>query len=207
MKIVMIAGKQGSGKTTTANELAKNLVNFNHFVNHVKFADVIYEMHDSCLRILKGLGVETKKKEGKLLQLLGTDFGRNELGDDIWIRCLKAKIEKIKASYPPSQQDKLVIIIDDLRFENEFDAFPEALRVILNCPETIRMQRCSSWRTDINHPSETGLDQYASDAYKFDKTYKSNMMSTLEISHLIAAQLDKNNWIEKRLPTAVELSQ
>jgi hypothetical protein len=43
-----------------------------------------------------------------MLQLLGTEFGRNLITNDIWVRVLEAKIE-------PDDQ----IVIDDIRFPNE----------------------------------------------------------------------------------------
>jgi hypothetical protein len=133
------------------------------------------------------------KKEGPLLQYLGTEFGRNGYGVNVWVDILKKKL----APYMEPGPTKLLISIDDCRFENEFDAFPEALRVRLECPEEIRKVRADSWRDNSNHPSEVGLDAYA-DAGKFDMYFDTEFDSVNHCRDLILAQLQKKNWIEKR---------
>ena len=45
-----------------------------------------------------------------LLQSLGTEWGRNIVGQDIWVQAME---QKFQSSYAPLR------IIDDLRFENE----------------------------------------------------------------------------------------
>lgn len=45
-----------------------------------------------------------------LLQSLGTEWGRNMVGSDIWVQAME---QKFQSSYAPLR------VIDDLRFENE----------------------------------------------------------------------------------------
>ena len=115
-----------------------------------------YELHDVCLPLLKKYGIRdaTMKKDGELLQVLGTEYGRKLLGDDVWVKVLKRRVDYWLRVEPH------LIIIDDCRFENEHDAFPDALRVHLECSEYMRKSRCSYWRTNTDHPSEIGLDNY-----------------------------------------------
>jgi predicted ATPase len=190
-KIILISGKQGAGKTSLTNELVERLEGKNVF--KLKFADVIYEMHDAVLALLRANGIERDvKKDGPLLQLLGTEWGRKTLGPEIWIRCLQARVSKLEHKYP-----SCTIIIDDCRFENEFDAFPDALRVRLEASEEVRKKRCDSWRPNSDHPSEIGLDKYSKDG-KFDLYLDTNNTFIDGCAELVLAQLVKNVWMEKR---------
>lgn len=188
-KIVLISGKQGSGKTTLANELKKNLV-FRKALNitSVKFAGIIYAIHNYAVETMESLGFSSNHKHGDLLQFLGTEWGRKNFGDDVWVKATRSRIDALETP---------IVIIDDCRFENEFDGFPEALRVRLECPEEIRKIRCDSWRDATNHPSEISLDNYVKNG-KFDLIFYTDKQSTDHCVEIIMAKLDKNNWIEKR---------
>lgn len=214
-KTILLSGAQGSGKTTIANELLRQLklLRFDYGGTE-KFAETLYELHDYMLNRMAGLTGEKRiKKDGPLLQFLGTDWGRSRYGDNVWCDILKRKIE---TKLNPQDTSRHLIIIDDCRFENEFDTFPEALRVRLEAPEKVRKLRCSAWRDNVNHPSETGLDRYAGHESrwwarvliklgllkkpisKFDLTLDTSGDDLTKCVNLIAAQLAKDNWVEKR---------
>ena len=164
--IIIISGKQGSGKTTTAQALRNKLKSEYSGVQNVKFATPLYALHEYILnRMEQWTGVKRVKKDGVLLQMLGTEYGRQVHGENVWVNILRNFMDnEMKQMF---QFSRGLVIIDDCRFENEFDAFPDALRVRLDAPEQIRKPRTHAWREDTNHPSEIGLDQYA-DALKFD---------------------------------------
>lgn len=191
MKIVMLSGQQGSGKTTVQKHLINYLGQRGFYATSVNFADIIYEMHDSVLDILnKHWPKRDMVKDGPLLQLLGTEWGRKTIDEEIWVKCLRNKIDKLKISNG-------YFIIGDCRFENEFDAFPDALRVRLFADEKVRKARCSMWRENTNHPSETGLCHYSS-INKFDLYIPTDTVDADGCVNLIVAQLQKNTWAEKR---------
>lgn len=164
--IIIISGKQGSGKDTLSNALKEQIEQrLKRKVFQHKFAKTIYEIHDTTLGILKKYGVNVEKdKYGDLLQYLGTEFGRNNFGTDVWCAITKYLIQSDLASHPNS-----VCIVSDCRFENEFDFFPEALRIRLECDEGVRKPRTHSWRTNTKHPSEVGLDKYSGKMGKIKK--------------------------------------
>lgn len=165
--IVCISGKQGSGKTTLAKALCKH-----YSGSHLKFATPLYEMHDAIKEILEvKYSYQMKEKDGKLLQLLGTEWGRNTLGQNIWADLTRSAIESAVNTLERFN-DKAFIVVDDARFENELEIFmkfkshfPEwrVLTVRLEAEELARKGRADSWREDAYHPSEIGLDHRVND--------------------------------------------
>lgn len=192
-KIIMLSGKQGSGKSTLSNVL-KALLSLEYPVEQIKFASVIYRMHNACQKVLKEYAPEfSKEKDGRLLQLLGTEWGRNSLDKNIWCKALQGNIKRYSESYP-----NMVFIIDDCRFENEFNSFQEALRVRLEAPAMVRKSRANSWRDDENHPSEIGLDRYAN-AGGFDLVLNTERLTVRQCADLILKIFEKDEWTKDRL--------
>jgi len=155
-QIFVLSGCQGSGKSTYAKWLQAYTGLENSKI--MKFAEPLYELHDRCLPVLKlyGLRPYGMTKDGELLQVLGTEFGRNKLGENVWVNTLKKRVDKYLKESPTK-----FVIIDDCRFENEFNAFhADAHMIRLTAPASVRKARCTYWREDTSHPSETGLDDY-----------------------------------------------
>jgi phosphomevalonate kinase len=153
--IILISGKQGSGKTTTSDALAVRLreIYGENEVYRTRYAKILYKMHDAVRDIGREYGLDLPEKNGFLLQILGTEWGRNKVADDVWIKTVRADIAKQNAKF---------VIIDDMRFKNEFHAFDdtEVLKIRLEAPQDVRKARCDGWRDTENHPSETNLDDY-----------------------------------------------
>lgn len=201
--IVLISGKQCSGKSTLADNVSKVLRERNAGLQiiRLKFADPLYKMHDYCRGYLKQLGVKIPHpdtKDGDLLQLLGTEWGRKYVGENVWVDAAKGEVKEQSERLAGNGMTQ-IFIIDDCRFENEFNAFPEALRVRLNADPEIRKERSANtmWRDNQNHPSETSLDDY-SILNKFDLTINTNVVDTLIATELVVSEIIKDNWLEKR---------
>jgi hypothetical protein len=190
MDIVMISGKQGSGKTTTQKLLGEVWhKRFGTKITYVNFADILYEMHDSVLGILNRYWPRRNiVKDGPLLQMLGTDWGRKTIDEEIWVKCLEKKVQDAPEG---------LVVIGDCRFENEFDGLPNALRVRLDCPEEIRKQRCSMWRENTAHPSEVGLDRYAAEG-RFDLQLETEIMSAADCVAIIEKTIITREWVRNR---------
>lgn len=177
--IVMISGKQGSGKSSASDGLAK-ILEERSILNRVKryrFADPLYKMHDAVRKILQEIGVTSydfNNTDGNLLQMIGTDWGRNTVSKDMWIKAAQNKYETFVSV--SSKLSTNYFIIDDLRMKNEFEAF-NALRIRLECPEEVRKLRARKWRTNTTHQSETDLDDWVD---KFDLVVNTEALSAEE---------------------------
>ena len=118
MKIVAFFGPQRAGKS----EAAKAVATMPGWVR-MSFADPLYEMLSALL------GVEARKLDknktavglcGKTvrqaLQLLGTEFGREMVGRNIWLDAMDRRLDRA------ANRDGMEgAVIDDLRFANEYD--------------------------------------------------------------------------------------
>lgn len=177
--IVMISGKQGSGKSSASDGLAK-ILEERSILNRVKryrFADPLYKMHDAVRKILQEIGVTSydfNNTDGNLLQMIGTDWGRNTVSKDMWIKAAQNRYETFVSV--SSKLSTNYFIIDDLRMKNEFEAF-NALRIRLECPEEVRKLRARKWRTNTTHQSETDLDDWVD---KFDLIVNTEALSAEE---------------------------
>lgn len=165
--LILISGKQGSGKSTLSDYLTMCINREGFLVSPIKFADPLYAMHEKCLLVLKMYGIRPMDmaKDGELLQVLGTEYGREKLGVDVWAKTAFKRVQHFL-----SGSKTHFAIIDDCRFENEFLFFPNAYRIRLSASETLRKQRCSYWRENTKHPSEIGLDSFESQG-RFDAVY------------------------------------
>ena len=150
LTVILLSGKQGSGKSTTAALLVQKLQASGHLAGTAKFAGVLYSLHDHIRDTMRGLGITRPEKDGKLLQILGTEWGRDTIDRNVWVRALEGVL----------QDHRGYVVIDDCRFPNELFALPRAqtLSVRLECPSHIRKERCGAWRDTDTHSSETALD-------------------------------------------------
>lgn len=194
VQVVLISGKQGSGKSTLTRELMRLFPEAQEF----KFAGPIYQIHDYARTMLDALGVEIppnlKAKDGPLLQYLGTEWGRKSIADDVWVKCAQGAVR----NYLRNSVGRVVAVFSDCRFKNEFHAFPDALTIRLECDRDARKARAEMWRDNENHPSEVDLDGYAYDG-KFDFVIDSLKSDVGECVQRIAVALDDKAWNAKKL--------
>jgi energy-coupling factor transporter ATP-binding protein EcfA2 len=191
MQIILISGKQGSGKTTLVKAFEIFARNSNENIQFVgmKFADPLYKMQNRVLDVLDEYGFETPNKDGVLLQLLGTEWGRKVYGDDIWAKICRRRVD-FEIAHFILRQEKLLIVIDDCRFPNELEIFPDAFKIRLHADRDVRKERCDAWRENENHLSETALDDVGPDSY--DALYETGPdgLTPQEIVNLVWVTLE-----------------
>ena len=163
--VLMISGKQGSGKTTLAKSVGLWALNCRQdfFVYPLKFADPLYEMHHSIKEIMRSVGEPIEGTDGTLLQMLG-DWGRARR-QTLFVDILRRRVEQIVERSIVDNTNRL-ILIDNARFENEIDCVKNSLdtrviRVRLEASEHVRQVRAEKWRPAVGHKSEVGLDNYS----------------------------------------------
>lgn len=182
--IVLISGKQGSGKDTLVYNLQNGPLKFTVSMAHIKFAQPIYEMHDAIRDIGDKYDISrTEPKDGRLLQLLGLEWGRDTKGQNVWVDAFKAHVKRLSKFVD-------VILCSDCRFRNEFDSFSgkNVLKVRLNAGKEARQGRCSQWRDTDEHASETDLDQYAQNGL-FDLYLNTESMSAIECANRLTEKI------------------
>lgn len=201
--VLLISGKMGSGKTTLAEAVREAwLTKKRRSVCLINFADALYDMHNYCRDYLLSNGVQTEKKDRKLLQWLGTEWGRAK-SESIWVDIVKSKIEKLtKESRAFDKTVSPLFIIADCRFPNELSGFPDAVSVRLECDRELRKERCSRWSdAGETHLSETALDL----EHGFNFTFDTGKMPVKKCVDWIIARLEieekKRNDVQSTLGT------
>ena len=126
--IVAFCGRIGVGKSTLAHELADSTGG-----EVMSFADPLRDMIGQIVDkkylssdMIDGvrakdveipwLGSPERMTGRKLLQLCGTDFGRNMVDPDIWVKVARKRLNQHQTFYGLPHKH---IFIDDLRFDNE----------------------------------------------------------------------------------------
>lgn len=193
--VVIVSGKQGSGKSSLCYELSQRL-GLNGIV--IKFAEPLYRAHYAVLNTLAEyrVPVDPNAKNGYLLQELGR-WGRDRIAKDVWATCTANAVNEMPSS--------MIALVEDTRFENEFDImtkFPHHITIRLDAPESIRQTRTNSWRENTMDISETNLDEYAR-RNKFQFYFDTNSMPTSAIADRIMERIDQ---IKQQRQTLLEES-
>lgn len=154
--LIGLCGAAGAGKGSVAARLVEK-----HDFLEMAFADPLY----AAVAVITGLPVEslkdraTKEKPlaacgGKsprqMLQLLGTEFGRQMIHEDIWVmRTMLAVLSARRA-------DRQGVVITDVRFDNEAVAIREEGGVIF---EVVRPGAACLASDAAGHASEAGISR------------------------------------------------
>lgn len=154
--IVGVCGAAGSGKDTIGQWLVRRQGATIH-----KFADPLYAAISAITGMSVGELQDRRRKEApldwlpasprRLLQTIGTEWGRDTIHPDIWIL---ATFRRIDAS------ESLWSVITDVRFDNEAEAIRSRggfiWRVTRPRPATLS-------RVEAEHSSEAGVSPHLID--------------------------------------------
>lgn len=178
--LIGICGAAGSGK----DAIADTLVNDYGYIRN-KFADPLYEMVSAMTgytvsqlqdRALKEKPISwlDGKTPRQLLQTLGTDWGRELICSDVWIRSVEKRVRL-------ALEDDRYSVITDLRFDNEAEWVHrmggEVWRVVRDVPDAVA---CKS-----EHSSEAGVSDDL-----VDRTIPNNR-GIEDLSHHVALICDR----------------
>jgi len=110
--IIGLAGGKGCGKSSVARIMERKFgYEIMSFASPIKDMLRAMGLRDAELNdpVLKEITLdEYGKSPREIMQLLGTEFARNMLSEDIWVTAMKRRIS-------PGMK----VVIDDVRFENE----------------------------------------------------------------------------------------
>lgn len=171
MKIIALCGKAGSGKDFITTNYISPYLKFRHKnMLQLAFADQMkinimskYDVHYNDLYEKK------TQNTRKLLQLEGTELGRNKLGNDIWIKYYNNWLKIFK-----KRNNTDIILTPDLRFQNEMDYLKSKNSIIIKIVSPDRHHNRllieSNGNKEIynqfkNHISECDLDNISDDNF------------------------------------------
>ena len=156
MKIINISGKAQHGKDTAALILKDKLELKNKKILIAHFADLVKYISK---QFFNWNGIKDEKGR-TILQRIGTDVVRTRK-PNYWVDFIKGFLEMFQDEWD-------YVIIPDCRFRNEIEVFKQdgwsnvTVRVI-------RENFVSNLATEqLNHPSETALDDFKFDYYIFN---------------------------------------
>lgn len=154
---VALVGPKGCGKTTIARELVRQYGEPKAAV--LSFADPLRKMVEVGLGIPQSVMTDAVQKEiiipkynaspRKILQTLGTEWGRELIDNNIWVNAWRTKAMDM------TLKGVELIVVDDLRFHNEADVIKAIGGVV------IRVERSSVKYGSDNHASECSSDIYS----------------------------------------------
>jgi len=205
---IFLGGTQGSGKSTAADFIEGQLFKVGWAVVREKFAEPVYKIAQQIESVMAEYsGQEPKEKNGPLLQIVGTDIGRNLFGKDIWVNHMKNRIEMFSKAFVGFPKVKICVIVEDTRMENEFClqdqlAGFETVSIYFDAEEEIRKSRTNSWRSRTDHESE----QVSSfrDLFKFTVDTNGTVEDKNFLLYQILNRLEMFPTAEERLQTLVD---
>lgn len=183
--LIGLTGKKGSGKTTAAEYLS-----YKYSIKQVSFADPIKQISKIMgFTELQVNGSQDDKNTHHpflpitarhFMQQFGTDFARQTICDDIWIRILNNYIQS-------ENYDN--VIIADVRFTNEFEYIRDSGGWLINI---IRPSSASD-----NHISECEQDIFTQ-----SPTHRSSIITIYNDSTIQNLYTELDNAI-KHINTAI----
>lgn len=151
MKLIGFTGKMGSGKST-AIQCIKEIQR--HPVYTLKFAQPLYDMQDYIYGRIESVHRKPASfiKDRKLLQFLGTDWGRQLISPTLWTDLWKAQAQQIL-----NNNTGLIVVADDIRFDNEAELVRSMGGHIIQVESSKSVERIDTKSGFAGHASESGV--------------------------------------------------
>jgi hypothetical protein len=162
MQLIGLLGHQGVGKNYLAEVILPQILTKENtvvlaFADHFK-VDCISKYGANYDKVFGEKDYETRR----LLQIAGTEEGRNKYGSDIWIRTLEIWINILNSRGVER------FIISDVRFQNEVNWIKSLNGIIIKIDAPIRFNQRLERETNNNlekineiknHASEVNIDK------------------------------------------------
>ena len=162
MKNVYLVGRAGSGKSSCATYLK------NKGYQIARFSYPVYNLAYDYFNMDKTI------KDRKLLQVIGTDVGRNE-DQNIWVNRLLQDLTIVDKTKKILNITEQPFCIDDCRFCGEHKALKSQgwLGIYLDVSDATRLKRLQLRDNTVqietlNHVTETALDEFKHELISID---------------------------------------
>ncbi len=145
-------GGMGCGKSTAIQAL-KDFV-FPRDVLLVKFAQPLYDMQEFVYRRISSVHTRPDdfKKDRKLLQWLGTDWGRDTISQDLWVSIWQAEVADLRTWHKDP-----IIVCDDVRFDNEAEVLKNLGGHVIKIVRQDNTAHAIGGEGIVGHKSESGI--------------------------------------------------
>lgn len=164
MRNVYFVGQAGAGKTYACNYLKRK-----YGYIQSKFAFPVYGIAKDYFGM--------KKKDRKLLQIIGTDVGREIVDSNIWVNRFVEDITIVLSVYKKLYNKDINFVSDDVRFKNEHLLLKSLgwVGIYLDVTEDVRIKRLTKRDGNaqiktLNHSSETGLNEFKNELIRVDSS-------------------------------------
>ncbi len=161
---IYVCGPAGAGKTFSAKHLMKKFGAI-----QAKFAFPVYGLAYDYFRM--------DKKDRNLLQIIGTDAGRDLIDRDIWVKRFVEDTKIVQIAREKLGLPSVGLVCDDCRFENEHQILKQNgwVGIYLNVSDEIRIERLKKRDGDaqvgtLKHSSETSLDVFKDELIQIDSS-------------------------------------
>jgi len=196
VKVIGLCGKARSGKDTFARMLADELnrqtgakatimslalpiksMLANFLSPFAASKELLYVLLYGDLKemVIPAIG----KSPRQLMQTLGTEWGRDQVRNDVWLVHMKESIRMWERTDGASAQCKLFVVIPDIRFNNEAPIADTIYRIERDDSPTV-----------AEHPSEQGIFRDLIDRVVVNNTTKDSLRATAK--ELAAELLNKD---------------
>ena len=157
VRVIILTGQAGSGKTTAAEFLNKNISN-----------SVIINYGDALKWVAErfyGWNGEKNEIGRTLLQQLGTEVGRAK-NPDIWLNIVKLVSLNV---LPFNDKETKTIIIGDARFDNEVLGWDGSDRTVIQVGRDDNQQNLYTVEQTL-HASEQGVSEDLIDHFVYENS-------------------------------------
>ena len=159
---IYFVGKAGSGKSYCAKFMIKK-----YGFRVAKFAYPVYMIAEKYFNM--------RDKDRKLLQVIGTDAGRDMVGPDLWVNRFEEDMRIVQVTSARLSIPLPKFVSDDCRFPNEHKVLSHSgfMGIYLDVNEEVRKSRLIgrdgvSQEDTFNHRSETMIDTFKDDVIQLD---------------------------------------
>lgn len=151
-RLITFTGAMGSGKTT-AIDCIRRLQR--KMIRPIKFAQPLYDIQEYAYQRIQNVYERPENfiKDRKLLQFLGTEWGREGIRDSLWV-----DIWKDEVGYTLENYTNTIVVTDDVRYDNEAEAIKSLGGIVIKVQSSRTDDRINTKNGIANHASEKGVN-------------------------------------------------